>query len=258
MRLLHTADWHLGRTLGGHSLRAEQEHLLGEAIPPPCRRCGARCGPDRRRHLRPRRTAGRGGGTAGRHPAPHRPRPTAPGVMIPGNHDEARRLSFGARMSRLPAGCISAIRRSAGRGHRCGRHGPVAIVAAGYATPLGLAQRAGAEGFADHDAGFGLAGAATARAVRRHAPARAGRACLRRRRRRSATASAGISVGGTGQINAARFAGFHYVALGHLHRPQALAGRAAALQRLAAGLFLQRGGARPSSAAGRDRRRRRR
>jgi exonuclease SbcD len=33
----------------------------------------------------------------------------------------------------------------------------------------------------------------------------------------------GLSVGGTGQISAARFAGFHYVALGHLHRPQSLA-----------------------------------
>jgi exonuclease SbcD len=33
-----------------------------------------------------------------------------------------------------------------------------------------------------------------------------------------------LSVGGTGAIDAARFAGFDYVALGHLHRPQSLLG----------------------------------
>ncbi len=34
-----------------------------------------------------------------------------------------------------------------------------------------------------------------------------------------------LSVGGTGQIDAALFDGFSYVALGHLHRPQAVGGR---------------------------------
>jgi exonuclease SbcD len=33
-----------------------------------------------------------------------------------------------------------------------------------------------------------------------------------------------LSVGGTGQVLASRFAGFDYVALGHLHRPQSLDG----------------------------------
>jgi exonuclease SbcD len=35
-----------------------------------------------------------------------------------------------------------------------------------------------------------------------------------------------LTVGGTGQVEAAVFDGFSYVALGHLHRPQAVAGRA--------------------------------
>lgn len=35
-----------------------------------------------------------------------------------------------------------------------------------------------------------------------------------------------LTVGGTGQVDAAVFDGFSYVALGHLHRPQPIAGRA--------------------------------
>ena len=29
MRILHTADWHLGHTLRGHSRQREHEHFLG-------------------------------------------------------------------------------------------------------------------------------------------------------------------------------------------------------------------------------------
>ena len=220
MRLLHTADWHLGRTLGGHSLRAEQEHLLGGEFP----RLVADAAPDAvliagdifDRAVPPaeavellddilhRIVVGLG----------------IPVVMIPGNHDEARRLSFGARMFAAaglhigdsPLGRVVTLQDA---------HGPVAIVAAGYSTPLGLAQRAGADGFADHDAGFawlaphlhGLCGDTPRRVLVAHAFVAGGAVCDSER---------GISVGGTGQITAARFAGFHYVALGHLHRPQAL------------------------------------
>jgi DNA repair protein SbcD/Mre11 len=98
MRFLHTADWHLGRTLGGHSLREEQEHLLGVEFP----RLVAAARPDAvliagdvfDRAVPPaeavellddilhRIVLGLG----------------IPVVLIPGNHDEAKRLSFGARL----------------------------------------------------------------------------------------------------------------------------------------------------------------
>ena len=32
MKLLHTADWHLGRYLHGQSLLEDQEHALGQLI----------------------------------------------------------------------------------------------------------------------------------------------------------------------------------------------------------------------------------
>ena len=64
-----------------------------------------------------------------------------------------------------------------------------------------------------------------------------------------------ICVGGVDLVPAAVFDGVDYVALGHLHRPQTLT-PAAALQRLAAGLLLRRGGAAEAGVAGRPRRRR--
>ncbi|TDH63236.1 exonuclease SbcCD subunit D [Dankookia rubra] len=220
MRLLHTADWHLGRTLGGHSLRAEQEHLLGEEFP----RLVADAAPDAvliagdifDRAVPPAEAVELLDDILHRIVIGLR----IPVVMIPGNHDEARRLSFGARMLSAaglhigdsPLGRVVTLRDA---------HGPVAIVAAGYATPLGLAQHAGAGDFADHDAGFAwlapqlhtLCGDTARRVLVAHAFVAGGAVCDSER---------GISVGGTGQIAAARFAGFHYVALGHLHRPQAL------------------------------------
>ncbi|MFC7472852.1 exonuclease SbcCD subunit D [Dankookia sp. GCM10030260] len=220
MRLLHTADWHLGRTLGGHSLRAEQEHLLGEEFP----RLVADASPDAvliagdifDRAVPPAEAVELLDDILHRIVVGLR----IPVVMIPGNHDEARRLSFGARMFAAaglhigdsPLGRVVTLQDA---------HGPVAIVAAGYSTPLGLAQQAGAEAFADHDAGFawlapqlhGLCGDTARRVLVAHAFVAGGAVCDSER---------GISVGGTGQITAARFAGFHYVALGHLHRPQAM------------------------------------
>ncbi|MFZ4407599.1 MAG: exonuclease SbcCD subunit D [Paracraurococcus sp.] len=222
MRFLHTADWHLGRTLGGHSLREEQEHMLGVEFP----RLVAEARPDAvlvagdifDRAVPPadavellddilhRIVIGLG----------------IPVVLIPGNHDEARRLSFGARMLAAaglhigdsPLGRVVTLRDA---------HGPVAIVAAGYVTPLALAQHAAGKSFADHDEGFawlaprlhGLCGDTPRRVLVAHAFVAGGEGCDSER---------GIAVGGTGQIATSRFDGFHYVALGHLHRAQSLAG----------------------------------
>ena len=60
--------------------------------------------------------------------------------------------------------------------------------------------------------------------ARRRGPARAGGACLRRRRRELRERARRSRSAAPAQVAAARFAGFDYVALGHLHRPQALLG----------------------------------
>jgi exonuclease SbcD len=222
MRLLHTADWHLGRTLGGHSLAEDQEHILGVGFH------------DLVKELRPDAVLVAGD-------IFDRAVPPAeavellddilhrivlglriPVVLIPGNHDEARRLSFGARLlagaglhiGDSPLGRVVTLED---------RHGKVAIVAAGYASPLSLAHRAEGRDFVDHDAGFAwlaprlhdLCEDVRRRVLVAHAFVVGGAECDSER---------GLSVGGTGQIGAARFAGFDYVALGHLHRPQTLGG----------------------------------
>ena len=222
MRLLHTADWHLGRSLGGHSLHQDQEYLF----------CGQFL--DLVRDTRPDAVLIAGD-------VFDRAMPPAdavelldeilhrlirglgvPVVMIPGNHDDARRLAFGARL--LAGGGLHIADTPLGRAWEfADAHGNVSVVGAGYASPLMLAQRLG-EGtvVADHDAGFGLLAPllhglcppGQRRVLVAHAFVAGGA---------ESESERGLAVGGTGQIGAARFAGFHYVALGHLHRPQSLA-----------------------------------
>ncbi len=230
MRFLHTADWHLGRTLGGFSLREEQAHMLGVEFP----RLVRETRPD---------AVLLAGDVFDRAVPPaeavellddilHRVVVDlgVPVVMIPGNHDDPRRLAFGARM--LAAAGLHIGDSPLGRVIRLAdAHGEVAIVAAGYASPLALAQQAAGADFADHDAAF----AWLAPQLQTLCTTFCTTLCTPTRRRvlvahafvaggTESESERQISVGGTGQIAAHRFAGFDYVALGHLHRPQALAG----------------------------------
>jgi exonuclease SbcD len=222
MRFLHTADWHLGRSLNGASFHEEQAALLGvqfveivrdtrpdavliagdvfdRAVPPAdsvalldeiLRRVVLELG--------------------------------VPTVLIPGNHDEARRLAFGAPLLRGAGLHIADSARGEAIRFR-DAHGEVAVLASGYASPLLLATLFAPEAVADHDAGFGcicthLRGLHDARArtvVLAHAFVAGGAECESERQ---------LAVGGAKAVSPARFEGFHYVALGHLHRPQELAG----------------------------------
>ena len=219
MRLLHTADWHLGRLFHGVSLVDDQAHLLDElarliaesaidavliagdvydrAVPPPD---AVTLFDD---FLA--RVAGEQG---------------VPVVVIAGNHDSADRLGFGARL--LAEGGL----------HVRGRleadpkpiefndaHGPLDLVALPFVDPPHARATLEDAGLRDHDA---CNAALLARA----------RASLRPGRRRICVAHAFVAgasdseserplvVGGGGHVAAAHFEGFDYVALGHLHRPQ--------------------------------------
>ncbi len=219
MRFLHTADWHLGRTLGGHPLHEDQEYLLGGQfvdIVRDTRPDAVLIAGDLFDRMAPpadavellddilHRIIGLG----------------VPVVLIPGNHDEAKRLGFGARL--LGAAGLHIAHSATGSAVRfADAHGEVTVVASGYASPALLATLPGFEGIADHDSGFGLlcpmlhgkCPAGGRRVLVAHGFVAGGAECESER---------GLMVGGTGQIAAARFAGFHYTALGHLHRPQTL------------------------------------
>ena len=225
MRLLHTADWHLGRTLGGHSLHEEQEELLLRQLPALVRDTRADAvlvaGDVFDRAVPPAEAVRLLDEILSRIVLGL----NTPVVLIPGNHDESRRVAFGARL--LQAARLHIIDAPCGEAVTLrDEHGPVTILGLGYATPLALSRAAAMEGcdFDDHDSAFAILAprlhAMCAQDCRRvlvmHGFVAGGSECRESER--------ALSVGGTGQIGADRFAGFHYVALGHLHRPQSLLG----------------------------------
>ena len=222
MRFLHTADWHLGRSLNGASFHEDQAALLsGQFL-------------DILRETRPDALL-IAGDVFDRAVPPadavellddilrriildHR----IPVVLIPGNHDEARRLAFGAPL--LRGAGLHIVNSARGEAIRFeDAHGPVTVCAAGYASPLLLATLFAPEAVADHDAGYGcicrhlrsLCDPGARSVVVAHAFVAGGAECDSER---------ALTVGGTKPVAPARFEGFDYVALGHLHRPQSLAG----------------------------------
>ena len=225
MRLLHTSDWHLGRTFHGQSLLADQEKVLAaladlaaehavdavlvsgdlydRAVPSPETVQSAT------RILRRIRDAG------------------IVIVAISGNHDSAPRL--GAFTDFLAAGGLHLRTRWTGSPIRCCCPMPPDRWPSTRCPTWSRTWRAG----------MGVAGAG-------RSPAGAGRA-MRRARPDLATRPAGtrsvvlahafvvgavaggsersIAVGGVESVTAEVFDGFDYVALGHLHRPQVVSER---------------------------------
>jgi DNA repair protein SbcD/Mre11 len=223
MRLLHTSDWHLGRTLHRADLRTAQSQFLDHlvdtvrsekvdlvlvsgdvydrAVPPVD--AVALC-----------------------EDALHRLRSAGARVMvISGNHDSARRLGFGSALFDVagvhlrtrPADIASPVLAE-------DEHGPVAVYGIPYLEPAAVRSVLGVSGEAGH---AGVLRHAIA-AVRADADARG----VARRVVLSHSWVAGgagseserdICVGGAGQVPLTVFDGFSYVALGHLHGQQTLA-----------------------------------
>jgi DNA repair protein SbcD/Mre11 len=218
VRLLHTSDWHLGRTLHGEDLLAHQaiflDWLLDEAmehhvdaivvagdvydraVPP----VDAVAVLDNALH----RFAAAG----------------IPVVLISGNHDSAVRLGFGSRLSEI-AGVH--LRTSVADVARpvvlTDEHGEVAVYGIGYLLPDAVMQDLGAE--RSHAsvlaAAAGLIRAdASERGIARtvvaaHAFVTGATGCESER---------DIRIGGIADVPASVFSGLSYVALGHLHGQQ--------------------------------------
>jgi exonuclease SbcD len=225
MRLLHTSDWHLGRSLHGTDLLAEQEAVLarladvvraeqvdavlvaGDVYDRAVPSADATAVLDRA--LTRLRAAG------------------AAVVLTPGNHDSARRLGFG---SGLFAAAGVHVRADTPRLDEpvllADEHGEVAIYGIPYLEPE----------VARHE--LGLPEARGHEAVLRAAMERVRSDLFLRPGVRSvvlAHAFVGgaepseserdICVGGVDRVPEAVFDGVDYVALGHLHRPQSLTDR---------------------------------
>jgi exonuclease SbcD len=229
MRLLHTSDWHLGRSLHRADLRAAQsaflDHLVDtvraekvdavlvagdvydRAVPPvdAVELCA-----DALRRL---------------HDAGARI------MVISGNHDSARRLGFVSDLLEL-AGVHVRTRPSALADPVLieDAHGPVAVYGVPYLEPDAVRDdlppgEAGGEVPRGHAGVLGHA----ARCIRADADSRG----IRRRvvlahgwvtGGAASESERDISVGGVGDVPAALFDDFSYVALGHLHGQQTIAG----------------------------------
>ena len=223
MLMLHTSDWHLGRSLHRADLRAAQaaflDHLIStvraekvdvvlvagdvydRAVPPvdAVELCEDAL-------LRLHDTGARI-------------------VLINGNHDSARRLGFGSGLLDKAGVHLRTHLANLARPVLLeDAHGPVAVYGVPYAEPDAVRGELpgdikGHAGVLGH-AVRSIHADADARGVRRrvvmaHGWVTGGVASESER---------DITVGGVGQVPAATFAGFSYVALGHLHGQQTLAG----------------------------------
>lgn len=216
MRLLHTADWHLGRSFHGHSLLREQEAVLDwmVEVAREQRVDGILVSGDLYDRALPPVDAVRL-----LDDALARLSAVAPVVAISGNHDSAPRLGFGSALLER-AGLW--LRTDPARVADPVMLGDVAVYGVPYLEPQAVAGEL--EAAANHGAVLtaaldrvrrDLAGrpAGTRSIVLAHAFV-AGAA--------ESESERDLTVGGTASVPPSVFAGVDYVALGHLHGPQSV------------------------------------
>ena len=219
MKILHTSDWHIGRQLDGVALIDDQRHVLEQIVAIVAARAidvvviagdiydRAVPSPDAVTLLD--QVLHALNGECG-----------VPVILIAGNHDGPERLGFGARQL-AQAGV-----------HVCGpllpqpqpvllddAHGSVAFYPLPYADPATVRQVLGAD-----VQGHEQAMSALTAQIRAHNPEGRRSVVIAHcflEGFESSDSERPLAVGGVETVPAACFAGFDYVALGHLHAPQA-------------------------------------
>ena len=219
MRLIHTADWHLGRLFHNQHLTDDQDYVLKQLV-------------ELAAEVEPAAVVV-AGDLYDRAVPPTEAvdlldhvltefvdRLGIPVIAIAGNHDSAVRVGFASQLLRerglhlvgeLPQAAAPIVLRD--------EHGPVRISALPFADPAEARAVYGDPAIHDQQA-VSSAGAARALAAAEpherhvlvaHAFVTGGL---------ESESERPLSVGGAQQVAASTFAGFDYVALGHLHRPQ--------------------------------------
>ncbi|MGY1764415.1 exonuclease SbcCD subunit D [Geodermatophilus sp. SYSU D00779] len=225
MRLLHTSDWHIGRSLHGADLLREQEEVLSglaDVVGAEAVDVVVVAGDVYDRAVPSADATGVLDRVVGR-----LLRAGAAVVLTPGNHDSGRRL--GTFSGLLSAAGLHVRATTAGLDEPVllrDEHGEVAVYGLPYLEPE----------IARHE--LGLQGARSHEAVLTEAMERVRRDLFLRPGARSvvlAHAFVGggvpsdserdICVGGVDLVPAPVFDGVDYVALGHLHRPQTITER---------------------------------
>jgi exonuclease SbcD len=246
MRLLHTSDWHLGRSLHREDLLGAQGEFV-DALVATVRAEAVDVvlvsGDVYDRALPPVDAVSLCDEALGRLAAEK-----VRVVLISGNHDSVTRLGFGSGL--FDAAGIHVRTDPLGSGRPVlleDRHGPVAVYAIPYLEPDSVRAALGCDG-RGHEAVLGAAmtsvradlvtrPAGTRSVALAHAFITGARPCDSER---------DISVGGLSIAPAALFAGIHYTALGHLHGAQDVGAR----EPFAAGGHGENGGAAGHGAGG--------
>jgi exonuclease SbcD len=223
MRLVHTSDWHLGRTLHGESLLVHQaaslEWLLGVAVEQQADAVVVAGDIYDRAVPSTDAVAILDRALCGFADA------AIPVLLTSGNHDSAVRLGFASRLSEragiaLRTSLASLTRPLVVRD----QHGEVGLYGIPYLLPDAVMADLGAEQ-RSHEAVL----AAAAGRIRADAAGRGlGRVVVAAHAfitgALTSESERDIRVGGIGDAPASVFAGFSYVALGHLHGQQTVPG----------------------------------
>jgi len=215
MRLLHTADWHLGRSFHGESLLAAQAawaDWLVELAAASSVDVIVVAGDLYDRALPPVDAIALADDALARLAA------VAPVVVVSGNHDSATRLAFG---SSLLSRAGLHLRTDPTRSGEPVRVGGLALYAIPYLEPDAVRVRLGVE-----ERGHGPVLAAAMALVRADLavrPAGTRAVVVAHAFVAGAVASESerdLAIGGASSVPVATFAGVDYAALGHLHGPQ--------------------------------------
>lgn len=220
MRILHTADWHLGRNLHRASLHEDQGHALSQICDiarqerPDCVVVAGdiydrAIPPVDAVHLLNWTLQELAGGIG------------LPVILIAGNHDSGLRLDFARDLLRLSGlhifgapdstpGCVTLT----------DAHGPVQFWALPWIDPVEARHHFGDSDVQSHERALQLCidsiepvrDPACRSVLIAHAFVGGASICDQSERK--------LIVGDAGQVSAELFEGFDYVALGHMHRPQ--------------------------------------
>ncbi len=243
MRILHTSDWHLGRTLHGVDLLEHQAAFVDHLVALVAARAVdvVVVGGDVYARALPSVPSVRLLGSALRRLSDH-----AVVIVTPGNHDSAVRLGFAAELMRPGLHVLASVEALDRPVVVADEHGPVAFYGLPYLDPdtvrhtlaLGVGAGAGEDASLSADAGPGPAAerpplprsheAVVAAAMDRVRADLASRPGTRSVVVAHAFVSGGeaseserdIRVGGVDSVPSAVLDGVDYVALGHLHGAQ--------------------------------------
>ncbi len=224
MRLLHTADWHLGKMFYGDYLTEDQAYVLEQQFLPMVREekpdAVILAGDVYDRSLPPAEAVELFDYIATQlidclH---------VPFFVISGNHDSAARLSFASRLLEQQGLYISGdFEKLSGPVWLHDEWGPVAFISVPFAEPAAVRHFLADPAIHDHEQalagmlayqGKGVTGGARSVCIA-HAFIAGSTSCESERP---------LSIGGSDAVRAQLFAPYAYTALGHLHGPQQAAG----------------------------------